>query len=136
YYTTANTRSAGSSSASEDAYSLAESGVTDALSRLANAASPTSPTLLPTTTITLGGGSATYSGSLSGTVWTITSTGQIANPAGPGSAALKRTLTRQVVINSLNVGSFGSIWNRFYIDNSAGCTHIPSSGTVAFSIPV
>src|SRR5512140_149238 len=68
YYSTANAKSSNAQKGSQNAYALAEAGINNAISVLANAADPTVSSLLPSTMITLEGGTATYSGTLSGTL--------------------------------------------------------------------
>ena len=66
-YVTANQSSAKRATADQRAYGLAETGLSYALSRVQNAADPYSTTNVPSTTVSLTGGTTTYSGSLSGT---------------------------------------------------------------------
>lgn len=128
YYTSTNTRSADYSKASSRAHSLAEAGIAEALSRLAVASDPVDPNLLPATTITLDGGTATYSGALAGTLWTITSIGQLRNPT--GSADVRRTLTREVSVQSLDTGSISIAWDRTFHNSTTSCLTIPSLVTL------
>jgi hypothetical protein len=115
-YTSSTGRDAKSNHARQTAYGLAEAGLNYALSVLANAADPTSPTILPATTVQLTGGSATYSGTLAAPTWTLTGVGRVPNPGGPGMPAVTRTVTRQVSMNGLSVGSFSGLWDRIYSD--------------------
>ena len=62
-YTTANQGAAKRAQADQRAYGLAETGLSYALSRLQNSADPYSASNVPSTTVSLTGGSATYSGS-------------------------------------------------------------------------
>ena len=118
YYSSSNARSASSSKANETAYTLAEAGVAQALSVLNNALNPLTGSLLQSTTLELEGGSVTYSGTLNGTTWTITSTGAVTNPT--GAAAVKRTLTRNAEVYGLNSGANVAAWNRWY-SNQTSC---------------
>ena len=136
YYATANLTGSNTHRARASAYDLAEAGVNDAVAVLWNQldpltgivkpgmTSPTTTTLLPSTTIQYAGlnGSVTYSGSLNTTtwVWTITSTGKVKN--GPRYQA--RTLKKAVTVRGLNVGADGSSWSRFYDNGGAGCLTI------------
>jgi hypothetical protein len=122
----ANARSATGSKASEASYSLAEAGLADAFSKLANADDPTDSSVLATTTLTLGAGTATYAGTLSGQTWTITSTGRIANPTSAAPSEVQRTLTRTVAINDPSVGTFSNPnWARMHQDYIFSCFDIP-----------
>jgi hypothetical protein len=123
-YTTANTRSAQHSKASEAAYSLAESGIAYSLSILNTALDPRTGTLLPSTTITYPEGSFTYSGTIDANyIWTITSIGKVKNPSGPGGDA-KRTLTRTAEVRGLMSGATVGAWSRIYHDNVSTCLTI------------
>jgi hypothetical protein len=81
YYTTANTSATSRHKADQQAYSLAEAGLNNAMSKLFAASDPTNTGAVPTTTETLSTGTTTYSGSLSGNFWTLTATGSARNPA-------------------------------------------------------
>jgi hypothetical protein len=116
YYSSTNSRSANLSKSSETAYSLAEAGIAQALSVLNNAVNPMTGSLLQSTTVTLNGGTVTYSGTLMGEVWTITSTGQVTNPT--GAAPIKRTLTRSAQVYGLNSGATVGAWSRWYADST------------------
>jgi Tfp pilus assembly protein PilX len=118
YYSSSNARSASASKANETAYTLAEAGVAQALSVLNNALNPLTGTLLQSTTLQLEGGNVTYSGTLNGTTWTITSVGTVINPTGAG--AVKRTLTRNAEVYGLNSGANVAAWNRWY-SNQTSC---------------
>jgi Tfp pilus assembly protein PilX len=131
YYASTNARSANTSKSSETAYSLAEAGIAQALSVLNQALNPMTATLLPSTTINLSGGTVTYSGTLSGQVWTITSTGQLANPA--GGSAIRRTLTRSAQVYGLNNGATVGAWSRWYADNTSSCLTIQG---VTITMPI
>jgi hypothetical protein len=122
YYTSANSRSAQYSKASESAYSLAEAGIAQSLSILNAALDPRTGTLLPTTTVTYPEGSYTYSGTLGADyIWTITSIGKVTNPDGSNLADATRTLTRKVEIRGLMNGATVGAWSRIYHDNPSVC---------------
>jgi Tfp pilus assembly protein PilX len=124
--TTSNARSSQGSKTNEASYSLAEAGLAEALSKLGAADDPTDSTILPATTLTLGSGTATYSGSLSGQTWTITSTGKITNPTAAAPSQVQRTLTRTVSINDTSVGTFSQPhWARMHHDSIFSCFDIP-----------
>jgi len=126
YYTTTGSRSASVSQGSQTAYNLAEAGMNNALSVLENATDPRVSTLLPSTTVTLPGGTATYSGTIdSNYVWTLTATGQVHNPA--GGSTLRRTIHRGVTVFGINDGANGSSWSRFYQDSTSSCLTIDNT---------
>ncbi|HEY7019422.1 MAG TPA: hypothetical protein VH297_13230 [Gaiellaceae bacterium] len=125
YYASSGARSSYRSHGSQSAYDLAEAGMNNALSVLANAGDPRVSTLLPSTTVNLAGGTATYSGTIDANyVWTITSTGKIRNPAGQGGGMLRRTLHRSVTVMGINDGADGNSWSRFYQDSTSSCLTI------------
>lgn len=119
-YTTSNSRSAQNSKGGEVAYSLAEAGVAHSLSVLHAALDPRTGNLLPATTVTLPGGTVTYSGVLDANyVWTITSTGKVVNAT--GAAQLQRTLTKKAEVRGLMTGATVGAWSRVYHDNTTSC---------------
>lgn len=124
YYATANTQSAALSKSEETSYSLAEAGMAEALSKLGAADEPTDGALLPSTTVSYETGTATYAGALSGSTWTLTSTGKATNPTGSSGPA-QRTVTRTVEINGPNVGSLSPYWTRLFNASILGCFDVP-----------
>jgi hypothetical protein len=129
YYATANSGHATRAKGKQSAYALAEAGINAALSVLSSSFQPATPTALPTcpttsTAASVEGGSYVYCGTLSGTTWTISSTGTIKNPATP-SGNLNWTLTRSVSIWGLNNGSSIAAWSRIYNDDTTSCFDIP-----------
>ena len=111
-YTSANSRSATVSSGRNKAYHLAEAGVNDALNVVFASATPNLASLLAPRTVTLDGGTATFSGSLDESspnascpgyfaCWNITSTGLARNPT--GGAQLKRTLSIKLPLDPVYV---------------------------------
>ena len=134
-YTTTNQGAAKRSQADQRAYGLAETGLSHALSRLQNAADPASATNVPSTTLALTGGSATYSGSLSGTTWTLTSTGTVANPSGPGAANITRTVSMQAQITTTTQADMRP-WDYLFVDQPSGCITLGNSVTLTISLYV
>jgi len=164
YYSVSNSHNSTRSKARQSAESLAEAGLNNALSTLQcasadpNDAACANPpklandsTLLPSTTITLDGGSATYSGTLYSNVTGYTSAGvpigstaynpcEAGNPVGSvcvwylkstgttradGQApVVKKTLTRSVAVNGINEGAQAGSWSRFYQDSATPCLTI------------
>ena len=108
-YTTMNQGTARRAQADQRAYGLAETGLSYALSRLQNAADPYDATHVPSTTVTLTGGTTTYSGSLSGTTWTLTASGTVTNPSGPHAANIVRTVSIQAQITTIDAGGHASV---------------------------
>ncbi|HEX7256324.1 MAG TPA: pilus assembly PilX N-terminal domain-containing protein [Gaiellaceae bacterium] len=119
YYSTANTRSAGYSKASATSFQLAEAGLHEALSVLTNqpANDPTSPTLLATRTSAYSTGNVTWGGTYDSSTakWTITSTGQVANPANVPPSQAVRTISAKVPVYPVNTQQLAfNAWNYVY----------------------
>jgi Tfp pilus assembly protein PilX len=134
-YTTTNQGAAKRAQADQKAYGLAETGLSYALSRLQNAADPTVAGSVPSTTVALTGGSTTYSGSLSGSTWTLTSTGSVANPSGPGSANVTRTVSMQAAITTSTQADMRP-WDYLFVDQPSGCINLGNSVTITVSVYV
>jgi hypothetical protein len=119
FMTSASSRHASSTNAGDQAYSLAEAGLNNAISVLeanypGSATYPGNTGLLPSRSTVYGTGSCTppanncvtWSGAVSGPLigspwryqWTITSTGTVQNPTGPGAAPITRMATAIVPI--------------------------------------
>ncbi len=134
YYANSNARSAGYSKGNGLAYDLAEAGIAQALAVLQGSLTPMQPNILASKTVTYptSGGSVTYSGTLTGTTWNITSTGSAPNPTG-GTNLIKRTLTRSVVVYGLSSGGTVAAWSRMYHDDPSSCLTITD---VTVTMPV
>jgi hypothetical protein len=125
YYSSSNTRSADYSNRETKAYSLAEAGLADGLAILNYTPNnPMTPTLLPSKTINLEGGSVTYSGVLSGSIWTITATGSLPNPTGGGTSDITRTVTRQAEVVGIMPAATPPEWSRLYHEDTSTCLTI------------
>jgi hypothetical protein len=136
YVTSASARHAEHSNASQKAYALAEAGLDNALAVL-NTKYPSTTeypgdtppgTFLPTRTTTYDEGKTTWSGTLAQTTtstwlweWRITSIGSVANPTGPGAAAVTRTIRAvvPVVIPEYQPASASSPLNWIYALHNA-----------------
>jgi Tfp pilus assembly protein PilX len=125
-YVTMNQGAARRVTADQQAFGLAESGLSYAFSTLENAADPYDAESVPATTVTLPGGSVTYTGSLSGTTWTLTGTGTVANPSGPGAADVVRTVSSQAQIQTVTQADMRP-WNYLFIDQPSGCINMGNS---------
>jgi hypothetical protein len=132
---------ADSSKAGQVAYALAEAGLNDAYSVLANNYPTTWPgdaSLLPPTTQTLTGGSVTYAAALStlSATWTVTSTSTVRDPTG-SSTPVHRTLTALVPVN-LN-GTTTTIppaWNWIYSGATGSSCDVTLQQSVALASPL
>ncbi len=116
-FTTSNQRSANYSSAQNKALALAEAGVNNALSVLGAALKPNDPAALTSGSESVGEGTAAYSATLSGDVWTITGTGTVANPT--GGSTIVRNVSLQV-----RVAVAGTAWAWNFSDAETGCMNL------------
>ena len=85
--------------------------------------------------MSLTGGTTTYSGSLSGTTWTLTSNGTVANPSGPGAANVVRTVSMQAQITTSTQTDMRP-WDYLFVDQPAGCITLGNSVTLTISLYV
>ncbi|MGZ8694423.1 MAG: hypothetical protein ACXWYS_03185 [Gaiellaceae bacterium] len=122
-------RDAKRENAHDSARSVAEAGIANGLSVLANAPRPLDPSALPSSASpqvdTVNGNPVSWFGSLSGDTWTITAKGTVANPAGGG-------LLRRTVRVDARVGStaMNPAWNYVYA-NGGGCLSLDNSVVLA-----
>jgi hypothetical protein len=134
YYSSANSRSAEYSNDNTGAYHLAEAGLNEMLAVLNNVNNPLDPNLLPTTTSTYDGGTATWSGTLdtASWKWSLSSIGLIKNPTGPATANVRRTLTAVVPIYPRNTQPLAvNAWNYVFSTGTGdpdGCDMLVASG--------
>ena len=118
---TSNTRAASTHVAHNAVEELALAGINDAAALLSlpskNALNPSVFCLTLQTppcsqTVSLGGGTVTFSGYLTGTTWTITSTATLANKNGLNTGDLTKTMTAQIpVIATLTQPLNNRAWN-------------------------
>ena len=121
-FVTMNQGSTKHTNARQDAFDLAEAGLNNALSVLANSSDPADASALPSGTKTLQNGTAAWSATLSGDTWTITGTGAVNNPSAPG------TVTRQVR-QRVQVTVSQTVWEWNYSESSAGCLSMAPNAT-------
>jgi Tfp pilus assembly protein PilX len=134
-YTTTNQGAAKRATADQKAFGLAESGLSYAFATLEGAEDPYDANAVSSTTVTLPGGTVTYSGALSGTTWTLTGTGTVANPSGPGSADVVRTVSAQAQITTTTQADMRP-WEYLFIDQPSGCINMGNSVTMDVSVYV
>jgi Tfp pilus assembly protein PilX len=134
-YVTTNQGAAKRATADQKAFGLAESGLSYAYSKLENTENPYDGTSVPSTTVTLPGGTVTYVGSLSGTTWTLTGTGTVANPSGPGAANVVRTVSAQATVATTTQADMRP-WEYLFIDQPSSCINMGNSVTMDVSVYV
>jgi len=122
-YTTANARSGAYSKQNELAFSLAETGLNNAMAVLSNPSNDSlAPGTLPSTEATASsalyeGGTAKWYGVLDrpSAQWTVTAIGLHNNPTGNGVAQVLRQLTAQVPIQPTYMQPLNNpVWNYLY----------------------
>jgi Tfp pilus assembly protein PilX len=129
YYASANLKASTRSRAQTSAYHLAELALNNAHSVLFNASNPRDAASVPTATITVEQGTATWSGSLSGSTWTLTGTGRIPGSSGDRESVV--TLSGQVALGTGTASSSNNaIWNYLYADSTTSCTNVRNSAVI------
>jgi hypothetical protein len=107
-FTSSNVRTTGYSASKTHARTAAEAGINQALAILgAPGTSATDPNALPPRTLTYGPATVTYSGTLNGSTWAITSTAVESNPSNPG-ANLYYTLTASTAMVAASTANFNA----------------------------
>jgi hypothetical protein len=118
FYSSSNARNAEYSNRSASAYGLAEAGINEMMAVLSKPENNAlMPGLLPETTHEHDTGTVTWSGTLDPLTqtWSLTSTGRLANPTGPGAADVERTLTAKVPVTpTLTQPLNNPAWNYIY----------------------
>ena len=153
-YTTTNARSGAYSKQNELAFSLAETGLNNAMAVLANPSNDSlAPATLPSTEATASsasyeGGTAKWYGVLDRALrqWTVTAIGLYNNPTGAGVAQVRRQLTAQVPIqptywqplnnpvwNYLYAGHTGSTCDQTLNNNINGTSRMYVAGNLCLS---
>jgi hypothetical protein len=130
-YTSWNYGSAKRSDAESQALALAEAGLNYAYSTLYNSGTPTMDSAVPSRTITLTTGDASYYGTLTGTTWKLVGVGTVRNPTGPGSAPVVRSVSGKASLGSSRRGTANNaVWNYVYIDDPTATTTLGNSVNV------
>jgi Tfp pilus assembly protein PilX len=123
--TAVNHRNAKVSSDANHAFALAEEGLAYGEGRLYSAATSGQAMLVPDTSFSQDGGTVSYSGTLTGSTWTIVGTGRY------GTAS--RTVSAQATVPEAQTVLDPTIWNYMYVDNptaSCGLQYSGSSATI------
>jgi Tfp pilus assembly protein PilX len=128
-YTTENQRSSHHSKATKTTQALAEAGLHYAYSTLYNSPTPTMPGAVPSRTVSVNGGTVTYSGVLNGNTWTLSGAAHLPNPT--GASEIVRAVRGKVSVGSSQQGSSNNaVWNYVYADSLATCTTLGNSVNV------
>jgi uncharacterized protein YceK len=107
-FTSSNVRTTGMSASKTHARAAAEAGINQALAILgAPTTNALDPNALPARTLTFGRATVTYSGTLTGSTWALTSTAVEPNPASAGRT-LSYTLTASSVIYAASTVNFNA----------------------------
>jgi hypothetical protein len=130
-----NYGSAKRADAESQALALAEAGLNYAYSTLYNSGTPTMDSAVPSRTIALDTGDATYYGTLAGTTWKLVGIGTVRNPTGPGSAPVVRSVSGRASLGSARRGTDNNaVWNYVYVDDPTATTVLGNS--VDVNIPL
>jgi hypothetical protein len=111
------------------ASSLAESAMNTALSKLYAASDPTSASALTATSWSAGSGTASYTATLTGNVWTITGTGVLNSPVAT-AGSISRSVTQRVAVGT----AADTPWHYLFSDNAAGCLTINNNADITAPI--
>jgi len=134
-YSSWNYGSAKRSDADLQALALAEAGLNYAYSTLYNSGTPTMDSAVPSRTVTMDAGDATYYGTLTGNTWKLVGIGTVRNPTGPGSAPVIRTVSGRASLGSARRGTANNaVWNYVYVDDPTATTTLGNS--VDVNIPL
>ncbi len=142
YFTSTNERSSRYAKAQQLAATLAEAGINDAVAVLFNPQNSLDllePTLLPERTSSqYEGGTVTWKGVLgSDDVWTLTATGKVTNPTGPGAQPVLRTLTALVPIKGPTTKELKlPVWNFIYSARVGNTCDMTIDQSVALTSPI
>ena len=127
-YSSVNYGSAKRSDAESQAFALAEAGLNYAYATLYNSGTPTMDSAVPSLTITLATGDASYYGTLTGNTWKLVGIGSVRNPTGPGSAPVVRTVSGKASLGSSRRGTANNaVWNYVYVDDPTATTTLGNS---------
>ena len=139
-YSTDAGRGANRSKADQVAYALAEAGINNAMSVLANPNNNAlNSTLLPARVSTYENGTVTWSGSFNpmNARWTLTSVSSVRNPTGPTAAPVSRRIVGQVdVIPTLSQPLNSQAWNYIYSRGTGNTCDMTIQQTVAINSPL
>jgi hypothetical protein len=123
FSTTVNHRNALRSSEGDRAFALAEDGLADAEGRLYTAVSGgCTSACVPASSFSQDGGTVSYSGSLSGSTWTLSGTGAI--------DGLSRVVTAQANVPPPQVIPDPTIWNYLYSNSTTSCLTLQGGSTI------
>jgi hypothetical protein len=114
HFSSSNTRSAEYASDDARVLQFAEAGLNHARSELWASADPSDPGAVASGNFVLEGATITFSGSLSGTVWTLIGTATRPNPTGAIGSITETTSSQVEVIPALD--SAGTAWSHFFGD--------------------
>jgi hypothetical protein len=123
FYAGSNARSAEESVDDSKALNLAEAGMNYAHAILWQSSDPTSASAVPWGSLTLEGGTVTYSGTYDSAskIWTLTGTGTYTNPTG-GTQPVARTASSQVLVST--TGAMEEAWGYLFADTTTLCTNL------------
>ena len=115
YFSSTHARSADYAADDARALQFAEAGLNHARSALFASPDASHPGAVGNGNFMLEAATITFSGSLSGTIWTLTGSAAVPNPTGPTAAPITQTVTSQVeIVTALDSDS--TAWAYFFGD--------------------
>jgi hypothetical protein len=130
-----SSRSAETQRAGNVAFDIAEAGLDTAISKAST--DPGNPLAVPSQSVPLEGGTATFAGSFAPdtATWTFTATGSIPSPT--GAEPITRTVSRRVRLVATAVSTPNDeVW-RYVFSDAPGCLNLShNSGSTVFSAPL
>ena len=139
YYTMRNAASASFSKEDTRSFSLAESGLSNAVAVLSNPSNdPLDPDTLPSSeatasTMSYGGGTAKWWGVLNrdARVWSVYTQGLHTNPTGPKAAQVRRTLSAKVPVQPVYTqAEENPAWNYIYSRRTGNACDMTVNNTI------
>ncbi len=137
FMTAAGARDARRTNARQKSYALAEAGLNNVIAQVAanypNTSAGDNSWAPSSGWVGYGGGDAMWSGTFnSGTnTWTLTGSGRVKNPTGPGASYVTRNVTAKLTVGP---GSSGTPYGVISGDPNAACTTL--GGGITINVPV
>jgi Tfp pilus assembly protein PilX len=151
FFSAGNQRNANYQKAAQVATSLAEAGVNNAVSVLANPSNSCCLEVAPGSTgavlpgpapatpqsQTYNGNTVTWWGTLNGNVWTVYGKATVQNPTGPSAAQIVKQVSAQVRVNAPVPSSFNvAVWNTVYSPGTGQICDTPIGQGINIDVPV
>jgi type II secretory pathway pseudopilin PulG len=133
--TASGSRDASRTNAGQKALAIAEAGLNNALAQIG----PHYPSdtggdgaWVSGPSGSFNGGTVSWTGAFSGSDWTITGTGTVPNPTGPGATSITRTVSALLHVSQVTTQQ--KLWGIYSDDPNAQCTAL--AGNVSVNVPI